>query len=103
MVSLPSMIQQQAEAKMKEAEKRKAQVQERTELITIKNLDHLMTAMILLKFKEEWEDPEFEATKYLAVIFEFWLRKGIFLQRKPAVHDITVKLRCSHTELRKYL
>ena len=72
-VSLQSMVKQQAEAKIKEAEEREAKVQDKTELITINNLDHLMTVMILPKFKKEWEDPQFEATKYLAVIFEFWL------------------------------
>ena len=37
-----------------------------------------MIATILPKFKEEWEDPQFESTKYLEAIFEFWLRKDIF-------------------------
>ena len=62
-----------------------------------------MTATILPKFKEEWEDPQFEATKYLAAIFEFWLQKGMFLERKPNVHNIAVKFRCSQTELQNYL
>ena len=56
-VGLPSMVRQQAEAKIKEAEEREAKVQDKMELITIKNLDHLMTATILPKFKKEWEDP----------------------------------------------
>ena len=77
-VGLPSMIQQQAEVKIKEAEERKAEIQHRTELVSIKNLDQLMVATIPPKFKEEWEDPQFESTKYLAAIFEFWLRKGMF-------------------------
>ena len=102
-VGLPSMIQQLAEAKIKEVKKRKEKVQYRTELVSIKNLDHLTIAMILPKFKEEREDPQFEATKYLAAIFKFWLRKGMFPERKPDVHNIAVKFRCSHTELQKYL
>ena len=102
-VGLPGMIQQQAEAKIKEAEEKEAKVQDRTELVSIKNLDFLMTATILAKFKEEWEDPQFKATKYLAAIFEFWLRKGIFPERRPDIHNIAVKFRCSHTELQKYL
>ena len=102
-VSLPSMIQQQAEAKIKEVEERKAKVQDRMELVSIKNLDHLMIATILPKFKEEWEDPQFEATNYLAAIFKFWLRRAMFPGRKPDVHNIAVKFRCSHTELQKYL
>ena len=64
--------------KIKEAEERKAKVQDRSELISFKNLNQLMIATILPKFKEEWEDPQFESTKYLAAIFKFWLRKGMF-------------------------
>ena len=79
-VGLPAMIQQQAEVKIKEAEERKVVMEDRMEIASIKNLDQLMVATILLKFKEEWEDSEFEATKYLAAIFEFWLRKGMFLE-----------------------
>ena len=56
-VGLPSMIQQQVEAKIKEAEERKAEIQDRMELVSIKNLIQLMIATILPKFKEEWEDP----------------------------------------------
>ena len=70
-VGLPAMIQQQVETKMKEAEEKGAKVQDRIESVSIKNIDDLMTATILPKFKEEWEDPQFEATKYLAGIFEF--------------------------------
>ena len=102
-VVLPSMIQQQAEVKTKEAEERKAAIQDRMEIVSIKNFDQLMVATILPKFKEEWEDPQFEATKYLAAIFEFWLRKGIFPEQKPNIHSIAVNFRCSHTQLQKYL
>ena len=77
-VDLPSMIQQQAEAKIKEVEERNAEIQDKTELVSIKNLNQLLIATVLPKFKEEWEHPQFEATKYLVAIFEFWLRKGMF-------------------------
>ena len=102
-VRLPAMIQQQAEVKIKEAEERKAAIQDRMEIISIKNLDQLMVATILPKFKEEWEDQQFEATKYLVAIFEFWLRKGMFPEQKPDIHSIAVKFRCSHMQLQKYL
>ena len=62
-VGLPSMIQQQVEVKIKEAEERKAEIQNRMELVRMKNLDQLMITTILPKFKEEWKDPQFEATK----------------------------------------
>ena len=102
-VGLPSIIQQQVEIKIKEAEEKGTKVQDKIELVNIENLDDLMTATILPKFKDEWEEPQFEATKYLAVIFEFWLRKGMFPERRPDVHHIAVKFRCSLTELQKYL
>ena len=89
--------------KIKEAEERKAEIQDRMELVSMKNLDQLMITIILPKFKEEWEDPQFEATKYLAVIFKFWLRKGMFPDRKPDIHSIAVKFKCSHMQLQKYL
>ena len=52
-VGLSSMIQQQAEAKIKEAEERKTEIQDRTELVSMKNLDQLMIATVLPKFKEQ--------------------------------------------------
>ena len=70
-VGLSGLIQQQVEAKIKEAEERKVAIQDRTKIVNIKSLDQLMAATILPKFKEEWENPEFEATKYMAAIFEF--------------------------------
>ena len=66
---LPAMIQQQAEAKIIEMQERKTEIQDITEPVGIENLDQLMIATILPKFKQEWEDPQFGATKYLAVIF----------------------------------
>ena len=62
-----------------------------------------MIATILPKIKQEWDDLQFEATKYLAAIFEFWLRKGMFPERKLDVHSIAAKFKCSHTQLQKYL
>ena len=41
--------------------------------------------------------------RYLAAIFEFWVRKGMFLDKRPSIHDIAVKYRCSSTELQKYI
>ena len=64
--------------KIKEAEERKAEIQDRMELVSMKNLDQLMITTILPKFKEEWEEPQFEENKYLAAIFKFWLRKAMF-------------------------
>ena len=64
-VGLPSMIQQQAEVKIKEAKERKEEIQDRTEPVSMKNLDQLMIATILPKFKQEWEDLQFEATSQL--------------------------------------
>ena len=87
-VGLPLMIQQQVETKVKEAEEKGAKVQDKIESVNIKNLDDLMTATILPKFKEEWNEPEFEATKYMAAIFEYWLRKGMFPEQKPNIHSI---------------
>ena len=102
-VRFSAMIQQQAEAKIKEAAERKVTIQDRMEIVSIKNINQLMVATILPKFKEEWEDPQFEATKYLAAIFEFWLRKGMFRERKPNIHNIAVRFRYSHMQLQKYL
>ena len=78
-------------------------MQNRTEPEVMKSVDQLMIVTILPRFKEEWEDPQFEATKYLSAIFEFWLRKSMFLGRRPNIHSIAVKFRCSHTQLQKYL
>ena len=102
-VGLPSRIQQQAEMKIKEAEEKGAGVHNKIELVNIKNLDKLMTATILPKFDEEWEHPQYEATKYLAALFEYWLRKGMFPDKKPNVHQIAVKFKCSITVLQSYL
>ena len=102
-VGLPSMIQQQTDMKIKEAEEKGARIQDRKESVSIKSLDNLMTVTILPKFKSEWEEPQFKATKYLAAIFEFWLQKGMFPERRPNIHHIAVKFRCSLMELQKYL
>ena len=52
-VGLPGLIQQQAEVKVKEAEERKATIQDTMEMIKIKNLDQLMAGTVLPKFKKE--------------------------------------------------
>ena len=51
--------------------KRKVEIQDRIEPVSMKKLDQLRIATILPKFKQESEDPQFEATKNLATIFEF--------------------------------
>ena len=102
-VGLPSMIQQQVETKIKEAKERKKERQNRMEPMVMKNMDQLMIATILSQFKEAWEDLQFEATKYLTAIFEFWLRKSMFPRRRPNINSIAVKFWCSHTQLQKCL
>ena len=62
-----------------------------------------MTATILPKFDEEWEHPQSEATKYLVVLFEYWLCKGMFPDKKLNVHQIVVKFKCSIMVLQSYL
>ena len=48
-VGLPSMIQQQAETKIKEAEEGRKEIQKKAELMIMKNLDQLMIAKSLPK------------------------------------------------------
>ena len=102
-VGLPSRIQQQAEMKIKEAEEKGTGIHDKIELVNIKSLEKLMMATILPKFDEEWEHPQYEAMKYLAVLFEYWLRKGMFPDKKPNVHQIAVKFKCSIMVLQSYL
>ena len=102
-VGLPSKIQQQAEMNIKEAEEKRTGIHNKIELVNIESLDELMTATILPKFDEECEHPHYEPTKYLAALFEYWLRKGIFPDKKPNVHQIAVKFKCSITVLQSYL
>ena len=89
-IGVLSRIQQQAEMKIKKAEEKGAKVQDRIESVNIENLDDLMTATILPKLNEEWEHPQYEATKYLAALFEYWLHKGMFPDKRPIV-QIVVK------------
>ena len=96
-VCLTSLIQQ-AEAKIKEVEKQKKEVQNRMEPMVMKSMDELMIVTILLRYKEEWEDPQFDATKYLTAIFEVSLRKSMLPGRRPNIYRIVVKFRCSHTQ-----
>ena len=98
-VGLPYKIQQQAEIKIKEAEKEGRRIHNKIEVVNIESIDKLMTATILLKFDEEWEYPQHEPTKYLVALFKYWLRKGIFPDKKPDVHQIAVKFKCSITVL----
>ena len=102
-VGLPSKIQQQAEMKMKEAEDKSTRVHDKIESVNIESLDKLMTATILAKFYEKWEHSHYEPMKYLAAIFEYWLRKGMFPDKKPNIHQIAVKFKCSITVLQSYL
>ena len=102
-IGLPSKIQQQAETKIKEAEEKGVKVHDKIESVNIRNLDELMTATILPKFDEEWEHPQYEAMKYLAALFEYWLHKGMFPDERPNVHHIAVKFKSSITVLQKYL
>ena len=102
-VGLPSKIQQQAEIKIKEAEKEGRRIHDKIEVVSIESIDELMMATILPKFNEEWEHPQHEPTKYLVALFEYWLCKGMFLDKKPDVHQIAVKFKCSITVLQSYL
>ena len=102
-VGLPSNIQQQAEMKIREAEEKGTGVHDKIESVNIESLDKLMTATILPKFDEKWEHSHYEPTKYLAVIFEYWLHKGMFPGKKPNIHQIAVKFKCSITVLQSYL
>ena len=102
-VGLPSKIQQQAEMKMKEAEEKGTRVNDKIELVNIESLDKLMTATILQKFDEKWEHLHYEPTKYLVALFEYWLCKGMFTNKKPNIHQIAVKFKCSIMVLRSYL
>ena len=102
-VGLPSRIQQEAETKIKEAEEKGAGVHNKIESVNIKDLDELMTAIILPKFNEEWELPQYEAMKYLVALFEYWLRGGMFPDKKPNIHQIAVKFKCSIMVLQGYL
>ena len=102
-VEFPSRIHQQAEMKIKEAEEKGTGIHNKIESVNIESLDKLMMATILPKFDEEWEHPHYEPTKYLAVLFEYWLWKGMFPDKKPNVHQIAVKFKCSIMVLQSYL
>ena len=102
-VGLPSKIQQQAEMKIKEAKEKGTRIHDRIESVNIESLDELMMATILLIFDEKWEHLHYESMKYLVALFEYWLRKGMFPDKKPNVHQIAVKFKCSITDLQSYL
>ena len=61
-VGLPSKIQQQAEIKIKEAEKEGRRIHNKIEAVNIESIDELMTATILPKFDKEWKHPQHEPT-----------------------------------------
>ena len=81
-VGLPSLIQQQAEAKVNKAEKKTDELPLRTESVSTQSIQQLMVVTGLPEFNQEWESPEFESTRYLVAIFEFWLRKSMFPKKK---------------------
>ena len=102
-VGLPTIIQQQAEMKIREVKEKVSRVYNDSESVNIKNLDQLMEATVLPKFDEEWEQPQHEPTKYLVVLFEYWLHKSMFPSEKPKIHQIAVKFRCSVLVLQGYI
>ena len=102
-VGLPTIIQQQAEVKIREAKEKVSGVYDGSESFNIKNLDQLMEATVLPRFDEEWEQPQHEPTKYLAVLFEYWLYRSMFPSEKPKIHQIAVKFRCSVLVLQGYI
>ena len=77
-MGLSSLIQQQAEAKVKEAEEKVEDLCKRTEPLSTQSVKQLMIATSLPEFNEDLESPEFELTNYLAAVFEFWLQKSMF-------------------------
>ena len=85
-VGLPTIIQQQAEMKIREAKEKASRVYDDSESFNIKNLDQLMEATVLPRFDEEWEQSQHEPTKYLAALFEYWLHRSMFPSEKPKIH-----------------
>ena len=62
-----------------------------------------MEATVIPRFDEEWEQPQHEPTKYLAALFENWLRWSMFPSEKPKIHQIAVKFGCSVLVLQGYI
>ena len=102
-IGLPSVIQQQAEMKIREAKEKVSGVYDGAESFNIKDLDQLMEVTVLPRFDEEWEQPQHEPTKYLAVLFEYWLHRSMFQNEKLKIHQIVVKFRCSVLVLQGYI
>ena len=102
-VGLPTIIQQQAEMKIREAKEKVSGVYDGAESFNIQNLDQLMEATVLPRFDEEWEQPQHEPTKYLAALFEYWLRRSMFPNEKLKIHQKVVKFRCSVLVLQGYI
>ena len=102
-VGLPSKIQQQAEMKIREAEETGMGVHNKIESVNIESLDKLMMATILPKFDKRRENTHYEPTKYLEALFEYWLCKGMFPDKKPNIHQIAVKFKCSIMVWQSYI
>ena len=102
-VGLPTIIQQQAEMKIREAKEKLSGVYDKAESFNIKDLDQLIEATVLPRFDEEWEQPQYEPTEYLAVLFKYWLHRSMFPNEKPKIHQIAVKFRCSVLVLQGYI
>ena len=102
-VGLPTIIQQQAEMKIREAKEKVSGIYDGAESFNIENLDHLMEVTVLPRFDEEWQQLQHEPTKYLAVLFEYWLCWNMFPNEKLKIHQIVVKFRCSVLVLQGYI
>ena len=102
-VGLPTIIQQQAEMKIREVKEKVSGFYDGAESFNIENLDQLMGVTVLPTFDEEWDQPQHEPTKYLAVLFEYWLHRSMFPNEKPKIHQIVVKFRCSVLALQGYI
>ena len=102
-VGLPTIIQQQAEMKIREAREKVSEIYNGAESSNIENLDQLMEATVLPRFDEEWEQLQHEPTKYLAALFKYWLCRSMFPNEKPKIHQIAVKFRCSVLVLQGYI
>ena len=63
-VGLPSIIQQQAEMKIREVKEERSGIYNEAESFNIENLDELMEATVLPRFDKEWEQLQHDPTKY---------------------------------------
>ena len=102
-IGLPSMIQQQAELKIREAKEKISGIYDEAKSPNIENLDKLMEVTVLPRFDKQWEQPQHESMRYLAALFQYWLRRSMFPHEKPKIHQIAVKFRCSVLVLQGYI